>query len=63
MNALAYHGNQSRDTVPRFELKDVVSAYETFAAAARTGAPKVALKRAAVESRPVRKELVGATIG
>lgn len=28
MNALAYHGNQSRDTVPRFELKEVVSAYE-----------------------------------
>jgi alcohol dehydrogenase len=43
----------------RFALADVVVAYETFAAAATTGALKIALRRGAAISQPVKKELVG----
>ena len=44
----------------RFPLSDVMGAYDVFAAAATTGALKVALTRGAVASQPVKKELVGA---
>lgn len=45
----------------RFALADAVAAYDVFAAAATTGALKVTLKRAAVVTQPVKKELVGTT--
>jgi hypothetical protein len=44
----------------RFALADAVAAYEVFAAAATTGALKVALKRAEVVPPAVKKELVAA---
>ena len=44
----------------RFALSDVMESYDSYAAAATTGALKVALTRAAVVPQPVERDLVGA---